>query len=89
MSNYLNQIQDPVVSIRKKLEQTSVSKIVLGTKITKKKKKKTVPLVEDEQNITGWRWPHHYCQGLFLFEYEDDVENGGKTRIPITNVGSH
>ena len=39
---FLNQMQDPVVSNRKKLEQTSVSKIVIGTKITK-----TGPLVED------------------------------------------
>ena len=80
---FLNQMQDPVVSNRRKLKQTSVSKIVIGTKITK-----TGPLVEDWQNITVWRWLH-YRPGLFLFVYVDDVENGGKTKRPITNVGHH
>ena len=84
MSKILNQVQDPVVSIRKKLDQTAVSKIVVGTKV-----RKTVPLVEDWQNITGWRWLHHCRQGLFLFVYVDDAENGGKTIGPITNVGHH
>ena len=36
MSKILNQMQDPVVSIRKKLEQTSINKIVMEMTIIEK-----------------------------------------------------